>query len=271
MSLQFKSPAKINLFLHVHGKRDDGYHSLSSLIQTVSLFDCIAIGCEGQDRFTCSVSKLEHPHNLALRARDLFREKTGWRRPLAITLEKRIPQEAGLGGGSGNAATILFAMNRLSGLKIPESTLQTWSGELGSDVPFFFSHGTALCEGRGEIVTDLAPLPQTQVTVVKPACSLKTPEVFSAYRAPSAARDRSRARLSEILEGKPNFENDLESAALSLAPDLASVRRALREATPHSSMTGSGSSFYCLGHHSVGLDIPTWKLNFHHRQPGEWY
>ena len=271
MSLRLRSPAKINLFLHIHAKRNDGYHDLSSLIQAVSLFDYLTVSFQDSDKFLCSIPELQGNHNLVIRARDLFRQKTGWMQPVMIALEKHIPMEAGLGGGSGNAATILWGLNQLSGLAVPESELQQWSAELGSDIPFYFSHGTAYCEGRGELVTNLSSDTMSEVTLVKPDVSLKTPAVFQEFRPTSIDPSRSQILLKQFQEGNPQYENDLEKAAFSLKPELISTKSELSSQASNVSMSGSGSSFFCIGHHQFRSGIQSWPVLFHNRQIGEWY
>jgi len=271
MSLCLRSPAKINLFLHVHAKRHDGYHDLSTLIHTISLFDCVTLELDDSDHFHCLHSAIQSPQNLAVRARDLFRMKTGWIHPVSITLDKKIPIEAGLGGGSGNAATVLWGMNQLSGLDVAESELQNWSAELGSDIPFYFSRGVALCEGRGERVTNIDDHRECEMTLVKPEMSLKTPEVFQAFRATSNDRERSQKLLCRFQEGFFPFENDLEAAAFSLSPKLRDFKNDLLSLTSSVSMSGSGSAFFCLGHHRIYPGYQSWPVLFHYRQNGEWY
>ena len=148
--MKFLSPAKLNLFLRVLRKRSDGYHELASLFQAIDLVDALHVREVSEDRFSCSDPALLGPSNLVLRALKLFREKTGLQFPVEMHLEKRIPMQSGLGGGSSNAATALFALNVLAGRVATEEQLCAWSQEIGSDVPFFFSLGTAYCTGRGK-------------------------------------------------------------------------------------------------------------------------
>ena len=142
--LTLASPAKINLFLRVLHRRQDGFHDLASLMQTVDLSDTIHFRLGEEDGLTCTNERLPTDNsNLILKAADLFRRKTGINQGLVAYLEKRIPMEAGLGGGSSNAATPLWAFNSLCGSPATEAELVSWGAELGSDVAFFLSHGTA--------------------------------------------------------------------------------------------------------------------------------
>lgn len=152
------SPAKVNLFLRVLGKRPDGYHELASLFQAIDLADTLHFTLSKHDHLTCTDPAIPLDNtNLIWKTVHLFRRKTNHQFPIHIHLEKNIPIQAGLGGGSSNAATTLWALNELLNTHIPSETLTAWAGEIGSDVPFFLSTGTAYCTGRGEIVKSLPP------------------------------------------------------------------------------------------------------------------
>ena len=155
--MSFFSPAKANLFFRVVGKREDGYHEIASLFQTITLGDILRIEPAKVDSFICNDPQIASD-NIVVRARDLFRQKSGIYQPVKIELEKAIPIQAGLGGGSSNAATALWAMNQITDKTVDVKQLQAWGAELGSDVPLFFSKGTAYCTGRGEIIRELTPL-----------------------------------------------------------------------------------------------------------------
>ena len=164
------SPAKGNLFFRVLRKRSDGFHEIASLYTALSLVDTLSLSRAKRDAYN-------RPElDLVTKARDLFRKKTGICDPVAVHLEKRIPMGAGLGGGSSNAATMLYGMNQLLGSPVSEATLALWGAELGSDVPFFFSHGAAYCTGRGEIVRDAEW--EEGCWIAKPKAMLKTPDVY---------------------------------------------------------------------------------------------
>ncbi len=142
--LTLNSPAKVNLFLRILRRRSDGYHDLASLFQAISLYDTIHFALSDHDELTCDKPGIPTDStNLILKAADLFRRKTGLKFGLKAHLEKRIPHEAGLGGGSSNAATTLWALNQLHGQPASPDELIAWSGEIGSDITFFLSHGTA--------------------------------------------------------------------------------------------------------------------------------
>lgn len=264
--ITYKSPAKINLFLRVLGKRKDGYHEISSLFQAINLFDTLKFTHAKQDVFTCNDPKLPTDEsNLVLKALRLFRVKSGRAFPLEIHLEKHIFSEAGLGGGSSNAATTLFALNQMIGNPYSESTLAEWGSELGSDVPFFFSTGAALCEGRGEKVVPVHDLPQMTFSLSKPAFGLSTPDVYRALDLNKLSQEDPRKILESFSAGKPHFINDLESAAFKLKPELAEYKKSLlKDCNGDALMSGSGSCFFSTGTSNLPYKPIT-------RSYGEWY
>lgn len=158
--LNMSAPAKINLVLEVLGKRDDGYHEIRSLMQTVSLCDILTFELtEGVIYLECNEQELQTQDNLVIKAAQLMLEVGGYRSGVKIFLEKQIPAGAGLGGGSSNAAATLLALNQLWNLRLKTEKLVELAARLGSDVPFFIHMGMALIKGRGEQVI---PLPATQ-------------------------------------------------------------------------------------------------------------
>ncbi len=271
MTLYLRSPAKLNLFLHLTGKREDGYHNIATLMQTISLFDEIELSQHSRDVFQCTEPGLQTSSNLVCRARDLFRQKTGWQVPVAIALTKKIPVQAGLGGGSSNAATLLFGLNRLSGLRIETAALMEWASELGSDVPFFFSTGTAYCSGRGDIVTPLKPFSGRLLQLVLPDVPLSTKRVYASFAGPFRSESSSCAFLQEFIVGKQRFENDLEEGALRLEPALKEVKDAYQRSGARLAMTGSGSAFFSFDPLLPLPIAPVRQASFIHRQNGDWY
>lgn len=243
--LKLNSPAKINLFLRVVGKRSDGFHELSSLFQAIDLMDVLTFEKSHEDRLTCTDPTLPtNQNNLVLKALNLFRQKTGIHFYPNIHLDKRIPAEAGLGGGSSNAATTLWACNQLTGQNVPLETLQAWSAEIGSDIPFFFSCGTAHCTGRGEIVKNLNPLPSPKIHIVKPEGGLSTPAVYGKVNL-NSYKDFD---VQDFISGKIHPFNDLEQPAFEIRPELKNLKLKLQAGGFDTVlMSGSGSSFFCLG------------------------
>lgn len=265
----FKSPAKINLFLRVLRKRPDHYHDLASLFQAIDLVDLIHIEKSKEDHFTCSHPSLPiDSRNLVIKALELFRKKTGLRFCVNIHLDKNIPSEAGFGGGSSNAATTLFALNKLSGLAIPDEELALWSSEIGSDIPFFLSKGSAYCEGRGERVREVN-LPASLFMICKPAIGLSTPQVFAALDYTKLSKEDPEALLEGFLAGNGRMINDLEAPAFCLHPPLKDFKASLKDSV----MTGSGSAFVCRGEGEWSVPPCDFKANVKslHRLEGEWY
>ena len=179
------SNAKINLTLDVLRKRDDGYHELKMIMQTVSLCDCINI--KKTEKGIWLKSNLKYlptdRRNIAYAAAELFLEKAGITDGIAINMKKNIPVAAGLAGGSGNAAAVLTGLNKMYDNPFTEEELLEMGGQLGSDVPFCIMGGCALCEGRGEILTPLPDLPATTFLLVKPPVHISTAAVYGSLRA----------------------------------------------------------------------------------------
>jgi 4-diphosphocytidyl-2-C-methyl-D-erythritol kinase len=180
--LKYLAPAKINLVLEVLGRRDDGYHEISSLIQTISLCDVISFQLANEISLECNEPSLQTSDNLVVQAAALLKEVSGWQKGVKIKLEKRIPWGAGLGGGSSDGAATLLALNKLWKLKLKTSDLVELAARLGSDVPFFIHGGAALIGGRGEKVTPLAiSAPRWFVLLIPPLPKIprKTQQLYS--------------------------------------------------------------------------------------------
>ncbi len=249
------SPAKINLFLYVTGRRPNGYHELCTLMHTVGYGDRLSISLAEQDTWSCSQPSLPmDSHNLVVRALHLFRKETSLYHPIAIHLDKRIPMQAGLGGGSSNAATTLWALNQLHGSPVDIASLQQWGLQLGADVPFFFSEGSALCTGIGEILTP-QPKIQSRWFLHLPKVQLSTPRVFQQLKPPYE---------------DPYYQlyyNRLESIALALEPSLELWKANWSTSYSHVFMTGSGSTFVGTGgSHPDGIPVDAIT-----RQSACWY
>ncbi len=270
------SPAKINLFLRIHAKRADGYHDLSSLFQTITLGDMLTVSVSDREVLRCDDPSIPtDAHNLILKATRLFREKTGSSLLYEIDLVKRIPTKAGLGGGSSNAATMLWACRALTKMAIPTQTLMKWGSEIGSDVPFFFSEGTAFCTGRGERVLCLPPLEPAKVWIVSPQEGLPTAEVYR--RLQSLAGDRktfNKEDLNAFLTGNLACFNDLEEPAFDINPKLGQLKKELQNSGFNQVLlSGSGSSFFCLGDGKAksALDCAVVLAHFLNRTASQWY
>lgn len=275
LAMRYFSPAKLNLFFRVLRKREDGFHEIASLYQAISLGDTLHVELAERDQLTCTDPRLPTDgSNLILKAVDLFRRKTGLPVHAKIHLEKYIPIESGLGGGSSNAATTLWALNELTGQSASLDELIQWSGEIGSDPSFFFSQGTAYCTGRGEIVQPLPSLPEQHLCLAKPSYGLSTPLVYKNCEIDRFPQRDPQGVLDDFLQGNPAYFNDLEIPAFNLIPELAQVKaRLLSTGYDHVTMTGSGTAFFCIG--SVRQpdlkDLQFYPTKFLSRDVHSWY
>jgi 4-diphosphocytidyl-2-C-methyl-D-erythritol kinase len=250
--------AKINLTLDVFSKRADGYHGVASVMQAISLFDTLRIETAPEPgiRFTCDApSAPDVPAdatNLAVRAASAVLEARGLDTGLRLHLDKRIPSQAGLGGGSSDAAAVLRGVSRLIAPDLGASELRGLAAGLGSDVPFFLIGGTAVARGRGEMLTPLPDLPRFWLVVVKPEESVSTGWAYGALDAvPDRQSHRGTKRLEEALRqgdwGRTvAFQsNDFELPVFERYPALAWLHDELRMAgalTAH--LCGSGAALY---------------------------
>lgn len=270
MKVRLFSPAKVNLFLRVLGRREDGFHNLASLFQAIDLGDTIELALSSKDQLICNHPNLPtDDSNLICKSIHLFRKKTGLKFNIQATLDKHIPQEAGLGGGSSNAATTLWGLNELLGLPLKEEELRLLSAEIGSDIPFFFSSGTAYCTGRGEYVRSLAPLEGTG-WIVKPDMGLSTALVFSKLRLDECSSLDPEELLASFYNGSPLYHNDLEKPAFSQLPFLRELKESLLK-EGEALLTGSGTAFFCKAAPSLSFIPFTSKVRFVRRKPNCWY
>lgn len=247
-SLTLRTSAKVNLVLEVLGKRGDGYHELSTVLQAVDLFDRLVL--EEDEALAFRTTDPELPTddaNLVVRAARLLREAAGVTRGARITLEKRIPVAAGLGGGSSDAAATLWGLNRLWRLGWGRERLAGLAADLGTDIPFFLSGGRALGTGRGERLRPLPATPAMSLVLVKPRFPLSTREVYA--RVPSGLQDdgsRTR-RLVRALGSRDSSRiamslyNALEAVVEPAYPEITRIKQALLSAGALASlMSGSG-------------------------------
>jgi len=258
-ALRVRSYAKVNLGLEVLGSRDDGYHELRTVFQTIDLHDDVVLRPRSSGvRVTC-----DHPQvptdgtNLAARAAEALLRYAGVKHGVEIAIRKRIPVGGGLGGGSSNAAVTLLGLDRLWRLDLPAPDLHRLARRLGADVPYFLLGGTALGLGRGDEVYPLARQVRGHVVVADPGIPVSTARVFSRVDARLTPRMNSNSIfyfVSRELEGADGYRflvNDLEEAALEEAPALrekaAHIRQVLREeGARHAALSGSGSSLFGL-------------------------
>lgn len=273
--LRLFSPAKLNLFFRVINKREDGFHEIASLFQAISLGDFLSFELAPKDSFTCSDPNLPlDEKNLVIKALDLFRENTKRSFHVKIHLHKNIPMEAGLGGGSSNAATTLWGLNHLLGNPVAENTLAEWGAKIGSDVAFFFSGGTAMCRGRGEILQEQKLPKPFAAWIAKPNFGSSTPAVYKAIDYSRLSKADPDTVLASFLKGEGMYFNDLEESAHRLHPDLKAFRSSLEKmGFDQVAMTGSGTSYFCMGKVSPRPmpNVFLYQVQNVQRSPGHWY
>ncbi|XP_062207159.1 4-diphosphocytidyl-2-C-methyl-D-erythritol kinase, chloroplastic-like [Phragmites australis] len=291
--LNLFSPCKVNVFLRITGKRPDGFHDLASLFHVISLGDTIKFSLspsKSKDCLSTNVAGVPvDESNLIIKALNLYRKKTGTDNYFWIHLDKKVPTGAGLGGGSSNAATALWAANQFSGCIASEKDLQEWSGEIGSDIPFFFSRGAAYCTGRGEVVQDISnPLPENlPMVLLKPPEACSTAEVYKRFRLEQTSLADPLTLLKEITQNGISQDvcvNDLEPPAFEVLPSLKKLKKRIIAANrgDYSAvfMSGSGSTIVGVG----SPDPPSFVYNdedykdvfvseayFVTRDQNEWY
>ena len=238
------APAKLNLFLHVTGRRADGYHLLQSVFMLLDWHDTLHFERRPGARLSREDPAAPLPEDdLTLRAARALQAATGCTEGAHIQVDKRLPAEAGLGGGSSDAASCLLALNRLWGLGLPLPALEEIGLALGADVPFFLRGRNAWVEGIGEQITPVE-VPAARFVVVKPPRGLATQDIF---RHPALKRDSDSATISGFAANHFGFgRNDLEPIARQLCPDVGQALQWLGSQGLSGRMTGSGSAVFAL-------------------------
>jgi len=270
MTLERRSPCKVNLLLNILGKRADGFHELETVMHPVGVYDELTFDRSGSGvQLTCSEPSLPtDPRNLVYRAAELFCQRAGVTEGVRIHLEKRIPMAAGLGGGSGNAASTLLGLNELFGEPLTPEDLQSLATRCGSDVPFFLQRQPALATGRGEHIEPLGAFP-----VLRSAAFFL---IHPGFGIPTAWAYQQLARYPEALHGQPGrarrlldrlrgadlklagaeFYNSLEPPALDKYPLLALFQEFLRaNGAEGTLMSGSGSTTFAVAKSSAAAEV----------------
>ena len=255
--MRLKAFAKVNYALEVRGVRADGYHEISTVMQSVSLHDELEIS-----RADGGFELLVEPEgtsigpsdkNTVCRAWRLLEEATGEKLPVRIRLGKAVPAGAGLGGGSADAAATLVGLNRLFGLGLGEAELREIGARIGADVPFCIRGGTVLGEGVGEVLTPLPAPPDHHLVIAKPDHGAETARIYKAYDArtgeprPSVASALEALRTGDVGALARSLDNDLAPVTEVLVPEVAALREALVTAGAIGAvMSGSGTAVYGL-------------------------
>ncbi|HAE61047.1 MAG TPA: 4-(cytidine 5'-diphospho)-2-C-methyl-D-erythritol kinase [Eubacteriaceae bacterium] len=249
------TPAKINLTLDIIKKREDGYHEISMVMQTVDLCDELEFEeRESQIEIECTNDKIPCDRgNLVYKAAKALKEEFDIKKGVYIKINKRIPLEAGLAGGSSNAAGTLIALKKLWDIRISEERLNEIAKSIGADVPYCTQGGTMLAEGIGEKLTRLKNLPDYQVVLVKPNFTISTAWAYNNVDIKNIKKHPDNEAVSRAIEYgdraeiEKNLGNVFEQAAFKKYPELAGIKKALTELGAKGSlMSGSGPTVYGL-------------------------
>ncbi|MGZ9587084.1 4-(cytidine 5'-diphospho)-2-C-methyl-D-erythritol kinase [Paenibacillus marinisediminis] len=256
MKVYEKAPAKINLMLDVLRKREDGYHEVEMVMTMVDLADRLEMEELPRDTIIISSQAGYIPldeKNLAFQAARLIKERYDVRKGVYIHLDKKIPVAAGLAGGSSDAAATLRGLNRLWQLNISDEELQTLGAELGSDVPFCVTGGTAIASGRGEKLEHIANPPQCWVILAKPPINVSTADVYGRLRANRIPKHPSLADMRKAIEDQSftgicqSLGNVLEDVTLPMHPEVQQLKEAMiRLGADGVLMSGSGPTVFGL-------------------------
>jgi 4-diphosphocytidyl-2-C-methyl-D-erythritol kinase len=257
--LRARCPAKVNLFLRVLGRRDDGFHEIRTLFQAIDLWDILDVR-PAPAGLTLSCDPVKSPKgddNLVLRAARLFMERRGAPCGAQFRLIKHIPMGGGLGGGSSNAAGALVLLDRMTGGETPRSELESMASDLGSDIPFFLTGGLALGTGRGDRIVRVRDSTGLALLVGTPPFAVSTADVYARFSARGGPEGTLTPRVNDVslarlathkLLGGNNFEsvsNDLEAVVFEAWPELVGFRDALLEVgAVRAIVSGSGSSVF---------------------------
>jgi 4-diphosphocytidyl-2-C-methyl-D-erythritol kinase len=263
------APAKLNLFLHITGRRPDGYHTLQTVFQLLDWGDTLHFKRRADGLITRSteIADVLPEHDLTVRAATLLKAHTGSPEGVDIEIEKRLPMGAGLGGGSSDAATTLLALNRLWKLNVPRLELQALALKLGADVPFFVFGKNAFAQGVGEAL-DVVQLPPRHFLVVTPRVHVPTAAIFSEK---ALTRDSKAltitdfpAELSCNTQWPESFgRNDMQQVVVGKYAEVAQVLRWFENVAP-ARMSGSGASVFAAFRSKAEAEAVQAKL------PGEW-
>lgn len=248
--LSLRAYAKINLALAIQNKRSDGYHNLSTIMQTVSIYDRVCL--QKSDKITCNTNERYVPNggeNIAFKAAEMFFNFTKIDAGVDIFIDKNIPFGAGMGGGSSDAAAVFVGLNKLYCANIDDIAMIKLASKVGADVPFLIKGGTALVEGVGDIITNIKPVPKCNILIVKPNVSVSTADAYGKYDNLFGESEASANFLIHYIE-----KDDLDGLCFGLFNDFEKVieistikeikEQIMNRGALTSCMTGSGSAVF---------------------------
>ncbi|GAX60636.1 4-diphosphocytidyl-2C-methyl-D-erythritol kinase [Candidatus Scalindua japonica] len=269
--ISIEAPAKVNLFLEILGKRDDGYHEIETIMQEIDLVDSLRFE-EIQEgvKLECNDNNIPSDHdNLVCKAANLFLKECGVKKGVLINLEKKIPVGAGLGGGSSDAAATLKALNLLWKVGLSDEELIEFAAKLGSDIPFFIKGKTSLCSGRGEKVSPVEVRSKMDYIILFPHVHISTETIYKNLKIDLTKKRKDVSFFSNALKysevsdiGKLLF-NRLEEAIFTIYPDLLQVKESLEVFDFCGlSISGSGSAFFGLCNDRHQAEVIKSKVEF---------
>lgn len=257
--ISVKALAKVNLGLDVIRKRNDGYHEVRMVMQTIHLYDRLEIRRNGSGRITMATNLPFLPtneNNLVFRAAKLLKEEFGIRDGIDVKLHKHIPVAAGMAGGSTDAAAVLYGLNKMFGLELSKEALMQRGVKIGADVPYCLMRGTALAEGIGEKLTALPPMVKCKVLIAKPQISVSTKFVYENLRLNQNTVHPDISLLVEHIKKKDlpaiasDMGNVLETVTIPSYPVIAEIKRHMMEhGALNAMMSGSGPTVFGLFDH----------------------
>ncbi len=247
--MEFRSYAKINLGLEITGKRDDGYHELKTIFQTISLFDLIKIEENTESRINLSGDKKDiswDSSNTIMKAFELMYKKYKLAKGFDVKVSKKIPAGSGLGGGSSNAAVIMMFIKDYFDLDISIDDMISLGITIGADVPFFFSGGTMIGEGIGEILTPAVTPDKGSVAVLMPGFHISTIDIFSRF---NLTKSPLKSKIDSFLGSGDisTLKNELEFTTFKIFPELERIKIKMESlGLDKVLMSGTGSSLFCF-------------------------
>ncbi|NRB40148.1 MAG: 4-(cytidine 5'-diphospho)-2-C-methyl-D-erythritol kinase [Pseudomonadales bacterium] len=243
-TITLPAPAKLNLFLHITGQRENGYHDLQTVFHFLEIHDQLHFQIRDDDKIhlLTEFAGLKSKDNLIVKAAKALQEKTGCKKGVDIHIEKNLPMGGGIGGGSSNAATTLIALNQLWDTQLNEQQLKELGLKLGADVPIFIHGHTAWAEGIGESLSDINIDEKTYLLLI-PDCHVSTQEIFSHSK---LTRDSKVLRMAAFLEQGDSdlFRNDCETLVRKLYPEVNEALTVLSQFSQGARMTGTGACVF---------------------------